>query len=141
MKTQLVFEVLPEEKQAVWKYAQEHPKFRHRELNWRMLDEDIAALSSSSVYRILQGNRTGCIASEDERTFTGTNSRRRVAPTRPGGPVCCACEWVVTAAKNGACNCVKQPFFLNTHQGTNCPDDPFVPLPTETNHDVFHTPN
>jgi hypothetical protein len=89
MKTQLVFEVLPEEKQAVWKYAQEHPEFRHRELSWRILDEDIAAPSSSSVYRILQGNRTGYLANEEERSFTGRNSRTLVAPTRSGGPICC----------------------------------------------------
>ncbi|MFN9770413.1 MAG: IS3 family transposase [Planctomycetota bacterium] len=54
MKPQQVFEALPEEKQAVRKYALEHPEIRHRELCWRMLDDDIVALSSSSVYRILR---------------------------------------------------------------------------------------
>jgi len=54
MKPQQVFEALPEEKQAVRKYALEHPEIRHRELSWRMLDDDIVALSSSAVYRSLR---------------------------------------------------------------------------------------
>ena len=34
-------------------YALAHPEIRHRELAWRMIDEDVAMLSQSSVYRIL----------------------------------------------------------------------------------------
>lgn len=49
------FEALPEERTAVVKYALEHPGIRHRELSWRMIDEDVAYLSMSTVYRILQG--------------------------------------------------------------------------------------
>lgn len=48
------FEALPDEKQAVIKYALEHPEIRHRELSWRMIDEDVACLSASTVYRILR---------------------------------------------------------------------------------------
>ncbi len=48
-----VYEALPEEKLAVKNYALEHPEIRHRELAWRMIDEDIAYLSPSTVYRIL----------------------------------------------------------------------------------------
>lgn len=48
------FEVLPEEKQAVVKYALQHPGIRHRELAWRMIDDDAAYLSASTVYRILR---------------------------------------------------------------------------------------
>ncbi len=47
------FEALPEEKEAVKGYALKHPEIRHRELSWRMLDEDVACLSASTVYRIL----------------------------------------------------------------------------------------
>ena len=47
------FEALPEEKQAVKEYALGHPEIRHRELAWRMVDEDVAFLSPSTVYRIL----------------------------------------------------------------------------------------
>lgn len=48
-----VFEALSQEKQAVKGYALEHPEIRHRELAWRMIDEDVAYLSPSTVYRIL----------------------------------------------------------------------------------------
>jgi transposase InsO family protein len=48
------YEALPEEKQAVLAYARKHPELRHRELAWRMVDEDVACLSPSTVYRILK---------------------------------------------------------------------------------------
>ena len=48
------FEALPEEKQAVVQYALQHPGVRHRELAWRMIDDDAAYLSASTVYRILR---------------------------------------------------------------------------------------
>ena len=47
------YEALPEEREAVKQYALKHPEVRHRELAWRMVDEDIAYLSPSTVYRIL----------------------------------------------------------------------------------------
>ena len=49
------FEALPEEKQAVIRYALDHPEIRHRELSWRRIDDDVAYLSASTVYRILRG--------------------------------------------------------------------------------------
>jgi len=49
-----MFEALSEERQAVRRYALEHPEVRHRELAWRMIDDDVAYLSSSTVYRILR---------------------------------------------------------------------------------------
>ena len=48
------YEALPEEKESVRRYALEHPESRHRELAWRMIDEDGAYVSSSTVYRILK---------------------------------------------------------------------------------------
>lgn len=48
------FEALPEERAAVLAYARAHPEIRHRELAWRMIDEEVAFLSSSTVYRILR---------------------------------------------------------------------------------------
>lgn len=48
------YEALPEEKQAVLDYARRHPELRYRELAWRMVDEDVACLSPSTVYRILK---------------------------------------------------------------------------------------
>jgi transposase InsO family protein len=49
-----LYEALPEEKKAVIQYALQHPAIRHRELSWRMIDEEVAYLSSSTVYRILR---------------------------------------------------------------------------------------
>ena len=48
-----VYEALPVEQAAVKRYALAHPEIRHRELAWRMIDEEVAMLSPSSVYRIL----------------------------------------------------------------------------------------
>ena len=48
------YEALPEEKAAVLAYARRHPELRHRELAWRMVDEDVVCLSPSTVYRILK---------------------------------------------------------------------------------------
>lgn len=45
--------VLPEEKQSVKGYALAHPKDGYRRLTWQMVDEDVAYLSASSVYRVL----------------------------------------------------------------------------------------
>jgi putative transposase len=54
------YEALTEEKQAVLAYARRHPELRHRELAWRMVDEDIARLSPSTVYRILKEANLVC---------------------------------------------------------------------------------
>lgn len=45
--------ILPEEKEAAIAYALSHPRDGYRRLAWRMVDEDVAYLSPSSVYRIL----------------------------------------------------------------------------------------
>ena len=54
------YEALPEEKQVVLDYARRHPELRHRELAWRMVDEDVACLSPSTVYRILKEAKLVC---------------------------------------------------------------------------------
>jgi transposase InsO family protein len=54
------YEALPEEKQAVLAYARKHPELRHRELAWRMVDEDVAFLSPSTVYRVLKEANLVC---------------------------------------------------------------------------------
>jgi transposase InsO family protein len=45
--------ILDEEKQAVIRYALARPKDGYRRLAWQMVDEDVAYVSPSSVYRIL----------------------------------------------------------------------------------------
>jgi transposase InsO family protein len=54
------YEALPEEKAAVKEYALKHPELRHRELAWRMVDEDVAYLGASTVYRILREAKLVC---------------------------------------------------------------------------------
>ncbi len=44
---------LPEEIEAIKVYALSHPQDGYRRLTWEMIDEDIAYLSESSVYRVL----------------------------------------------------------------------------------------
>jgi transposase InsO family protein len=46
--------LLEEEKAAVITYALSHPKDGYRRLAWMMVDEDVAYVSPSSVYRILR---------------------------------------------------------------------------------------
>jgi len=48
--------ITQEEEQQVVTYAIKHPDIKHREMTYRMIDEDIAYMSSSSVYRILNRN-------------------------------------------------------------------------------------
>ena len=54
------YEALPEEKEAVLAYARRRPELRLRELAWRMVDEDVAYLSPSTVYRILKSADLVC---------------------------------------------------------------------------------
>ena len=54
------YEALKEEKQAVCDYALKHAEIRHRELVWRMVDEDVAYLSPSTVYRTLKERNLVC---------------------------------------------------------------------------------
>jgi transposase InsO family protein len=54
------YEALEAEKEAVRAYACQHTELRHRELAWRMIDEDVAYLSPSTVYRILRESNLVC---------------------------------------------------------------------------------
>jgi len=54
------YAALAEEQQAVLAYARRHPELRHRELAWRMVDEDVACLSPSTVYRLLKAANLVC---------------------------------------------------------------------------------
>jgi transposase InsO family protein len=55
-----VYEATEEEKDMVRAYALKHAGIRHRELAWRMVDEDVAYLSPSTVYRILKRENLVC---------------------------------------------------------------------------------
>ena len=70
--------VLPEEQGAVIDFALGHPKEGYRRLAWMMVDEDVAYLSPSSVYRIL---------SDADLLYRWKRSRRSgQAPPEPTRP-------------------------------------------------------
>ena len=48
------YAALSEEREAIRQYARQHPELRHRELAWRMVDEDVTYVSPSTVYRVLK---------------------------------------------------------------------------------------
>jgi putative transposase len=48
--------ITDEEKQKIIDYALTHTELNHREMTFRMIDEDVAFMSPSSVYRILREN-------------------------------------------------------------------------------------
>lgn len=70
--------ILAEEQEAVIRYALAHPKDGYRRLAWQMVDADVAYLSPSSVYRILQ--RHDLLSRWKRSTSSGA---RPVRPTRP----------------------------------------------------------
>ena len=55
-----MYELLDSERRAIIDYALKHPEVRHRELAWRMLDEGVCGVSSSSVYRVLRQAQLVC---------------------------------------------------------------------------------
>ncbi len=55
-----MYELLDSEREAIIDYALKHPEVRHRELAWKMLDEEVVAVSASSVYRVLREANLVC---------------------------------------------------------------------------------
>ena len=62
-----MYEVLHGERKAIVDYALKHPQVRHRELAWKMLDEEVCAVSSSTVYRVLREANLVCRWKPKER--------------------------------------------------------------------------
>jgi transposase InsO family protein len=73
------YEALSEEKKAVITYARKHSEVRHRELAWKMVDEDVAFLSPSTVYRILRGSNLVC-------TWQRRSKRKRALEEKASRP-------------------------------------------------------
>jgi putative transposase len=73
------YEALPEEEEAVLSYARRHVELRHREMSWRMVDEDVACLSPSTVYRILKEAKLVCPWRRRSKRSRGAEEK----PTRP----------------------------------------------------------
>lgn len=70
--------ILVEERAAVIDYALSHPKEGYRRLTWQMIDADVAYLSASSVYRIL--NDADLLARWKRHRSSGQAPQQ---PTRP----------------------------------------------------------
>jgi hypothetical protein len=87
------YEALPEEKQTVLDYALKHPELRHRELAWRMVDEDVVCLSPSTVYRILKEAKLVCPASADEAAARGGRKGAAAQSALGHGPDVLVGEW------------------------------------------------
>ncbi len=75
-----LFALLPSEKQAIIDYALSHPRVRHRELAWKMLDDRVCAVSSSSVYRALCEANLVC---RWKPKLKAQGTGREARPTRP----------------------------------------------------------
>jgi transposase InsO family protein len=75
-----LYELLPAERQAIVDYALAHPDVRHRELAWKMLDENVAGVSAASVYRVLREAHLVCRWSPKSKS---TGRPRPALPTRP----------------------------------------------------------
>jgi len=50
------YTLMEKEEEAIVEYAVNHPRYFHRELTYRMIDENIVYTSVSTVYRILKKN-------------------------------------------------------------------------------------
>lgn len=70
--------ILEEERRAVCDYALAHPKDGYRRLAWQMVDEDVAYLSPSTVYRVLS---EASLLSRWKRSTRSGNAPAQ--PTRP----------------------------------------------------------
>jgi putative transposase len=64
--------ITPDERKAVCTYALNHTELRHREMAFRMIDEDVAYLSPSSVYRILKENNLLIKRLDKPKTYNWT---------------------------------------------------------------------
>jgi putative transposase len=48
------YSLLPGEREEIIRYALRHPDVRHRELAWKMVDDNVVCVSPSTVYRVLK---------------------------------------------------------------------------------------
>lgn len=75
-----LYELLPAERQRMVDYALAHPEVRHRELAWKMLDENVVGVSAASVYRVLREANLVCRWQPRSKRH---GEARRPMPRRP----------------------------------------------------------
>ena len=71
--------LLPEEARAIREFALEHPKIGYRKLTWMMIDQGVAYVSESAVYRVLDDADLLSRWKRSERS----SGEYRYRPTRP----------------------------------------------------------
>jgi len=71
---------LRREEEVVLAYAQGHPGVGYKKLTWQMVDEDVVALTSAQVYRILSRAH---LLDRWGRTVGGASQEYKEKPTRP----------------------------------------------------------
>jgi putative transposase len=74
------YEVLPEEKELIITYALKYPNLSHRFLTWKMIDEDVAYVSPSSVYRLLKAENLVCRRPEGHEKRYRTDEEKATKP-------------------------------------------------------------
>lgn len=74
------YEILPEEKDLIIAYALKYPNLSHRFLAWKMIDENAAYVSPSSVYRLLKAENLVCRRPEGHEKRYRTDEEKAVKP-------------------------------------------------------------
>lgn len=75
-----LYALLESERKKILDYALAHPEVRHRELAWKMLDENVVGVSASSVYRVLREANLVC------RWKPPRRAKGSAKPDAPSGP-------------------------------------------------------
>ena len=80
----LLYEALPEEKQAVIDYGRKHTHLQQQEMALKMVDEVVAYLSPSTVYRTLKAMNLVCPWQRRLKRIKA-ESERATVPDQPWG--------------------------------------------------------
>lgn len=75
-----LYALLESERRKILDYALARPEVRHRELAWRMLDDNVVGVSASSVYRVLREANLVCRWKPPRRAAA---TAKPDAPSRP----------------------------------------------------------
>jgi len=72
--------ITPAEREVVRSYALSHTELNHREMAYRMIDEDVAFMSPSSVYRILKEFNLLSVRGKRDRTGNWNAHQKLTGP-------------------------------------------------------------
>ncbi len=86
-----LYQATAEERPAAVDFARTRPDLGHRALAWTLVDEDVAYLSASSVYRILR-MRGSSSAGSRRGAATASSHDDLLDPTSSGRRTCVMCR-------------------------------------------------